>query len=82
MHVHDPVADEKEAVHEYGVTLTPWDELPRAHAVVVAVAHREFNARPVGDYVDKLEPGGLFIDVKCQADVRSLRERGVSVWRL
>ena len=49
---------------------------------LVAVAHREFNARPVGDYVDKLEPGGLFIDVKCQADVRSLRERGVSVWRL
>ena len=82
VHVHDPVADEKEAVHEYGVALTPWDELPRAHAVVVAVAHREFNARPVGDYVDKLEPGGLFIDVKCQADVRSLRERGVSVWRL
>jgi UDP-N-acetyl-D-galactosamine dehydrogenase len=82
VHVHDPVADSAEAVHEYGVTLETWNDLPRAHAVVVAVAHREFNARPVGDFVDKLEPGGLFVDVKCQADAESLRARGISVWRL
>jgi UDP-N-acetyl-D-galactosamine dehydrogenase len=82
VHVHDPVADAEEAVHEYGVTLESWDDLPRANAMVVAVAHREFGARPVGDFVDKLEAGGLFIDVKCQADAKSLRERGVSVWRL
>ena len=82
VHVHDPVADAKEAVHEYGVTLEPWETLPKAHAVVVAVAHREFTARPVGDFVDKLEAGGLFIDVKCQADADALREHGVLVWRL
>jgi UDP-N-acetyl-D-galactosamine dehydrogenase len=80
--VHDPVANAQEAVHEYGVALAPWDELPRAHAFVLAVAHREFRARPVDDYVGKLEPGGLFVDVKCQADAASLRGRGVSVWRL
>ena len=82
VHVHDPVADGKEATHEYGVTLTAWDALPRAHAVIVAVAHREFTSRPVGDFVDKLEAGGLFVDVKCHADARLLRERGISVWRL
>jgi UDP-N-acetyl-D-glucosamine/UDP-N-acetyl-D-galactosamine dehydrogenase len=82
VHVHDPVADAAEAVHEYGITLTPWERLPRAHAIVVAVAHRQFNARPVDDFVAMLEPGGLFVDVKCQADAASLRERGVSVWRL
>ena len=82
VHVHDPVADANEAIHEYGVTLKKWEELPRAHAVVVAVAHREFKARPVGDFVDMLEPGGLFVDVKCQSDANALRERGVSVWRL
>lgn len=82
VHVHDPVADAAEAVHEYGITLTPWESLPRAHAIVVAVAHRQFNARPVEDFVAMLEPGGLFVDVKCQADSASLRERGVSVWRL
>jgi UDP-N-acetyl-D-glucosamine/UDP-N-acetyl-D-galactosamine dehydrogenase len=82
VHVHDPVADAAEAVHEYGITLTPWERLPRAQAIVVAVAHRQFNARPVDDFVAMLEPGGLFVDVKCQADAASLRERGVSVWRL
>ena len=82
VHVHDPVADAQEAVHEYGVTLSPWDRLPRAHAMVIAVAHREFRARPVEDYVGKLESGGLFVDVKCQADAASLRARGISVWRL
>jgi UDP-N-acetyl-D-galactosamine dehydrogenase len=82
VHVHDPVADAREAVHEYGVELHAWDELPRAHAVVLAVAHRAFSERPVGHFVDKLEQGGLFVDVKCQADAEALRARGVSVWRL
>ena len=80
--VHDPVADPGEAVHEYGVELHDWDSLPRAHATVLAVAHREFAARPVDHFVGKLEQGGLFVDVKCQADAQALRERGVSVWRL
>src|SRR5690242_15333959 len=82
VHVHDPVASAEEAVHEYGVTLTPWDKLPRAHALVMAVAHREYAARPVRDFVAKLEPQGLFVDVKCQADAAALREHGLSVWRL
>jgi UDP-N-acetyl-D-galactosamine dehydrogenase len=82
VHVHDPVAHPDEAVHEYGVTLTPWEQLPRAHAVVMAVAHREYGARPVSDFVAKLEPGGLFVDVKCKVDAEALREQGVSVWRL
>jgi UDP-N-acetyl-D-galactosamine dehydrogenase len=82
VHVHDPVADPVEAVHEYGVKLTPWEELPRAHALVAAVAHRDYQARPVRDFVDKLEPNGLFVDVKCQANLAALRECGVAVWRL
>jgi len=82
VHVHDPVADPAEAVREYGVTLAPWDDLPKAHALIVAVAHREFGARPLRDFVDKLEPGGLYVDVKCHADAAALREHGVSVWRL
>jgi UDP-N-acetyl-D-galactosamine dehydrogenase len=49
---------------------------------VLAVAHREFAARPIDHFVGKLEQGGLFVDVKCQADAQALRERGVSVWRL
>ena len=82
VHVHDPVADAAEARHEYGVELVPFDELPRAAAIVAAVAHREFRARPLDDFVGKLVPGGVYVDVKCQADAAALRARGVTVWRL
>jgi UDP-N-acetyl-D-galactosamine dehydrogenase len=82
VHVHDPVAQPEEAMHEYGVKLVPWDALPRAAAIVAAVAHREFKARPVGDYLAKLAPGGLFVDVKCQMAADALRAQGIRVWRL
>ena len=82
VHVHDPVADAAEARHEYGVELVPFDALPRAAAIVAAVAHREFRARPLDDFVGKLVPGGVYADVKCQADAAALRARGVTVWRL
>jgi UDP-N-acetyl-D-galactosamine dehydrogenase len=80
--VHDPLADPGEAMHEYGVTLRPWNELPQACAIVAAVAHEEFRRRPIDDFVDKLRPGGLYVDVKCQADAQLLRDRGLRVWRL
>jgi UDP-N-acetyl-D-galactosamine dehydrogenase len=82
VHVHDPVADAAQALHEYGVELEDWDALPRSRAIVAAVAHREFKQRPAEDYVGKLEQGGLYVDVKCQADAALLRARGVNVWRL
>ena len=82
VHVHDPVADPREARHEYDIELEAWDALPAATAIIGAVAHREFRARPVSDYVGKLKPGGLYADVKCQADAATLRAHGVNVWRL
>jgi UDP-N-acetyl-D-galactosamine dehydrogenase len=82
VHVHDPVALPEEAKHEYGVDLIPWEHLPKANAIVAAVAHSEFRQRPLDDYVAKLSAGGLFVDVKCQADAAALQSRGVQVWRL
>ena len=80
--VHDPLADPGEARHEYGVELCAWQDLPRACAIVAAVAHDAFKRRPVDDFVGKLIPGGLYVDVKCQADAAALRSRGLRVWRL
>ena len=82
VHVHDPVADPKEAADEYGVALRDWDDLPRADAVVAAVAHQELRARPLDDICAKLAQNGLYVDVKSQADAAALRARGVTVWRL
>src|SRR6266536_761902 len=59
VHVHDPVADPAEAMHEYGLMLTPWDELPRADAIISAVAHRALRGRSVAELVAKLVPNGV-----------------------
>jgi UDP-N-acetyl-D-galactosamine dehydrogenase len=82
VHVHDPVADPAEAMHEYGLMLTSWDELPRADAIVSAVAHRALRERSVDDLAAKLVPNGVYVDVKSQVDAAALRSRGIKVWRL
>ncbi len=80
--VHDPVADPQEAEREYGIRLTPWEELPRAAAMVAAVAHREFTQRPLDDMLAKIAPNGVYVDVKSQADSAAFNARGIEVWRL
>ena len=80
--VHDPMAGAAEAKHEYGVTLRTWDELPQADAIVAAVAHQEFLARPMKDYLTKVKGSGCFIDVKCQFDPAAIKQAGLSLWRL
>ena len=82
VHVHDPVPDAGEAHHEYGLKLEAWETLPRASAVVVAVAHREFVKRPLADYLAKVVERGCFIDVKSQFDIAALQQAGLTVWRL
>jgi UDP-N-acetyl-D-galactosamine dehydrogenase len=82
VHVHDPVAESKEAEHEYGVKLVPWEHLPKANAIVAAVAHKEFSEHSIDAMLAKLSSGGVYVDVKCTADAPTLRARGVNVWRL
>ncbi len=82
VHVHDPLAEPKEAQHEYGVTLKSWDELPPAHAIVAAVSHKQFKARSLDEMGAKMIRGGIYADVKATADIAALRERGYTVWRL
>jgi len=82
VHVHDPVPDAAEARHEYGLELVPWDKLPRAEAIVVAVAHQQFVRKPLADYLAKVVERGCFIDVKSQFDMAALQRAGLTVWRL
>lgn len=63
--VHDPLADPADALHEYGVTLTPWDALPQAaDALVLAVAHAVYRQMPPEKLLANLKPVGCVIDVK------------------
>jgi UDP-N-acetyl-D-galactosamine dehydrogenase len=80
--VHDPLAEPDEARHEYGVDLLSWEDLPRADAIVMAVAHQEFLNRPVTDYLTRVRENGCFIDVKARFDKDELQAAGLRVWRL
>ncbi|MDQ1814962.1 nucleotide sugar dehydrogenase [Massilia sp. CCM 9210] len=82
VHVHDPVADAAEAMHEYGVELESWERLPQADAIIAAVSHQALLARPLSDLQAKLNKGGCFMDVKSLFDQDALRAAGFSVWRL
>jgi UDP-N-acetyl-D-galactosamine dehydrogenase len=80
--VHDPLANAAEAEHEYGITLTPWEKLPEAEALVAAVAHRRYLDLPLPELTGKLKPGGVFVDVKSAWSRAELAARGYRVWRL
>ena len=80
--VTDAQAEAEEALHEYGVHLLPLAELPRADAVVAAVAHREYAALSLDEIGSRLIDGGAFIDVKAAFDGPGLQAKGYRVWRL
>jgi len=80
--VTDAQADPEEAMHEYGVRLLPFEDLPRADAIVAAVSHREYAALSVDDLGRKLVKGGAFIDVKAAFDAQALTGAGYRLWRL
>lgn len=79
--VADPLASPEEAKREYGVTLTPVEEIGPVGAVVFAVSHR--------DYVEAGWPlvsrllggaGGIVLDVKGVLD-RSTKPDDITLWR-
>ena len=82
VHVHDPVPDAGEAKHEYGITLETWEQLPKSDAIVLAVSHKEFAARPLSDYQAKLSANGVLADVKAVFDPQVVKAAGIPFWRL
>ena len=82
VHIHDPQADSDEADERYGLSLTKWDQLPQADAVVLAVAHREYLGMQIEALTASLQPGGCVIDVKSVLSRGEIVSRGFAVWRL
>ena len=80
--VTDPQADAAEAMHEYHVKLSSWSDLPRADAIVAAVAHSQYAGLEPSDFGAVLAEGGAFMDVKSAFDSAAMRRAGYRVWRL
>ncbi len=82
VHVHDPLADNEECQHEYGIGLTEWDALPQASAIIAAVAHQPYKQMGVSKLLGKLKSGGVFADVKSVYDPAAVAQAGHELWRL
>lgn len=84
--VVDPWASEKDAIHEYGVTLTKIEDVSEADCIIVAVAHDEFKAMSLNDIKRLFKAGPdeekVLIDVKGLYKVSDLKDSGMNWWRL
>ncbi len=82
VYVHDPVAESDEARHEYGVTLTAWNDLPAASAIVAAVSHAKYRELGLAAIAAKGQRGAIFTDVKSAFDPAAVSAAGLRLWRL
>ena len=85
--VVDPWASARDAMHEYGVTLTELQDVKDADCVIVAVAHNEFRALSLETIRELYRPGTpdcerVLIDVKGLYPVEKLKASGLTWWRL
>ena len=80
--VHDPLADPDEARHEYGITLTPLEQLQPASAVVAAVSHQLYLDWSLSDLGRLMSGTPVLIDVKGAYQREGLAAAGFRVWRL
>ena len=83
VHVHDPLAEAEQALHEYGITLRDWHQLPQnADAIVAAVSHAKYTTQPVANLLAPLKRCGVFIDIKSAYMPEAITATGAYLWRL
>ena len=80
--VHDPRADPQAVVDAFCFHLTPWEQLPRAEALLLAVPHQEYREMGLDGVADKLLPRGTLFDLKSVFPRQDVFQRGLSCWRL
>lgn len=81
--ITDPVADADEAKRLYGVEFVAMDEVRDMDAVILAVAHKEFESFQMQD-IDGFFGAGkkVLLDIKGVLDRDSYENAGYSYWRL
>ncbi len=84
--ISDSWADVEVAKHEYGVDLVPFEELPKADCLIVAVGHNEFRSMSTMQlktlFKDVPDEEKVLIDVKSLYRLDELKASGMRFWRL
>jgi UDP-N-acetyl-D-galactosamine dehydrogenase len=68
---HDPLADPGEFQHEYGIATNKLSDFKGLDALVLAVPHEQYLARPEKLFA-MLRSGGILIDIKSAIDPNSV----------
>jgi UDP-N-acetyl-D-galactosamine dehydrogenase len=79
--VHDPLAVPAEVSRAYGIQLGGLDEFSDMAALVVAVAHDDFQSLGGGRLSEMLADDGVLVDVRSRINPSSLRS-GITYWSL
>ena len=81
--VHDPLAEPEEAVGEYGLRLSSWDQLKQLDGIVLAVAHRDYLQMGLPELLKPLrkQRNNVVVDVKSVLNPDAL-PGSVKYWRL
>lgn len=85
--VTDDWADEEVAKEEYGVELVPFDKVPKADCVIVAVGHNSYRSMSTMRLKDLFKPElkedeKVLVDVKSLYRMDELKASGMRFWRL
>ena len=80
--VCDPIAEPKEAAHQYGVTLVPRSAMRPAVAVIAAVAHAEYRGLKVEELTALMGACPVLVDVKNLYNRHEMEADGIRVWTL
>jgi UDP-N-acetyl-D-galactosamine dehydrogenase len=79
--IHDPLANHKDALHEYGLQLSSLDEFRAMDGLVFAVSHKAYLDMGIEKLSAPLRNGGVFVDVK-SAFHTNRPSRSIHYWSL
>jgi len=82
VYAYDPVADAAEVMHEYGVTVTPFENIPKCDLVILVSPHSEWLAKNTQEIIDLTKDDGIFADIKGRINQSSFKDASYKVWRM
>lgn len=80
--VNDPIADSNQVKNEYGVELVKWEDLNNLDAIILTVSHNEYRHLSKADFLQKLKPHGVIMDIKEILNPDEFSDASVKLWRL
>ena len=79
--IHDPHADAAEAMHEYGIKMSKWEDIRNLDGLIVAVGHKAYRDMGQEKLLSLVRHGGVVIDAKSMLKP-ALVDRAIKYWSL